>query len=148
MTLWYPHVTVATVVERDGRFLLVHEQTDQGLVYNQPAGHLEADESFIEAAVRETLEETRWQVQITHLLAISRYLAPGNGVTYVRLSFAGRPLREDASRTLDPDIQAAVWLTYEEIVARRGQLRSPLVLQDIDRYRSAVRYPLELLRDF
>ena len=145
--IWTPHVTVATVIAKDDRFLLVHEHTDVGQVYNQPAGHLDPNETLVEAAVRETREETGWNVRITGLLAINLYNAP-NGLTYLRTSFAAAPLGPIANAKLDEEIIEAVWLTYDEIVRRKMQLRSPLVLSDIDRFRAGETYPLELLAHF
>lgn len=145
---WQPHVTLAVVVEQAGRFLLVHEQTDEGRVYNQPAGHLECDETFVQGAAREALEETGWRVEVTALLALSRYVAPSNGVTYVRISFAATAVEHLPKANLDEGIIEAVWLSYDEICAKRNQLRSPLVLNDIERYRRGQLYPLELVCDF
>lgn len=144
---WTPQVTVATLVEHDGRFLLVYEQTDQGMRYNQPAGHLEAGESLTAAAVRETLEETRWEVEASHVLGLSRFVARSNGRTYLRTSFVATPLREHPERDYDAGIECAVWLTYEEVLARRESLRSPMVLADIEAYRRGTRYPLALIRE-
>ena len=139
---WAPHVTVATIVERDGRYLLVYEEADGQRVYNQPAGHLDPGESLLEAAVRETLEETGWTVKPTALLGISLYEAPSNGITYLRSSFIADAVSFDSEYELDNGIIEAVWLTYEEIVARREQLRSPMTLQVIDEYRAGKRFPL------
>lgn len=145
--IWTAHVTVATVVMQNDRYLLVHENTDVGVVFNQPAGHLDPNESLIEAAVRETREETGWMVSIDRLLGVSLYNAP-NGLTYLRTSFAATALEKIPGAVLDKEIIEAVWLTYDEILARRSQLRSPLVLADIERSRSGVSYPLELLANF
>jgi ADP-ribose pyrophosphatase YjhB (NUDIX family) len=145
--IWTPHVTVATVVEKNGRFLLVHEQTDVGIVYNQPAGHVDPNETLIEAAIRETIEETGWKVDIQNVLALNLYNAP-NGITYLRTTFAATPIEKIEGAKLDKEIIEAVWLTHDEIHARKNELRSPLVLSDIERYRSGVRYPLALLAQF
>jgi 8-oxo-dGTP pyrophosphatase MutT (NUDIX family) len=142
---WPPHVTVATIVERDGRFLLVHEEAEGKQVYNQPAGHLEPNESLIEAAIRETFEETGWRVKPTALLGINLYQAPSNGVTYLRTSFIAEPVIFDREAKLDKEIIEAVWLTYEEILARRDQLRSPMTLQVIEDYRAGKHFPLAVL---
>lgn len=145
--IWTAHVTVATVVEKDNRFLLVHESTDVGIVYNQPAGHLDPGETLVEAAIRETQEETGWTVSVNRILGISLYNAP-NGLTYLRTTFAAHAVEEIPNATLDKEILEAVWLTYEEILQRRPQLRSPMVLADIERYRRGISYPLELLANF
>jgi len=145
--IWTPHVTVATVVAQENRFLLVHETTDVGIAFNQPAGHLDPGETLIEAAVRETREETGWKVAIDRLLGVSLYDAP-NGLTYLRTSFAATALEQIPGAVLDKEILEAVWLTYEEILERLPHLRSPLVLSDIERFRSGISYPLELLANF
>lgn len=104
MTDWHAHVTVATVVERDERFLLVEENADGELVYNQPAGHLDPGESLTQAAVRETLEETGWHIELLGLVGLALYTAPGNGITYHRTTFFGRPLHEESTFQLDAGI--------------------------------------------
>lgn len=142
---WAPHVTVATIVERDGRFLMVYEEADGERVYNQPAGHLDPNETLIEAAVRETLEETGWTVKPTALLGISLYEAPSNGITYLRTSFIADAVSFDNEYELDTGIIEAVWLSYEEIVARSDQLRSPMTLQVIEEYRTGKHFPLSVL---
>lgn len=145
--IWTPHVTVAAVIEKDNRYLLVHEMTDIGQVYNQPAGHLDPNETLIQAAVRETREETGWHIQIDSVLAVNLYNAP-NGLTYLRTSFAATPIEAIPNAKLDKEIIEAVWLSYDEILQRKNKLRSPLVLSDIDRHRRGERYPLELLTNF
>lgn len=144
---WHAHVTVATVVEDAGRFLLVEEEKQGRLVLNQPAGHLEPGESLIEAARRETLEETAWQVEIQGVIGIGLYVAPGNGVTYYRTAFHARPLAHEPERALDADITRAVWLTLDEIRAEQARLRSPLVLDAIEKYLDGQRYPLSMIVD-
>jgi len=142
-----PVVTVACIVEREGRFLLVEEETRAGLKFNQPAGHLEPGEALIKAAAREALEETGWRVRPTALIGIYRWEAPDTGTTFVRFSFAADAHAHDTSRALDTGIARALWMSYEEIVARRADHRSPLVLRCIDDYRAGPRWPLDLLRD-
>src|SRR3954466_15541965 len=131
---WAPHVTVATIIERDNRFLMVYEDADGKLVYNQPAGHLDPDETLQQAAIRETLEETGWTVRLTGVVGINLYTAPVNGITYCRTTFIAEPLHHDTSRKLDAGILEAVWLTYEEVVERKDQLRSPMTLTIIQEY--------------
>jgi 8-oxo-dGTP pyrophosphatase MutT (NUDIX family) len=142
-----PAVTVATVVERDGLFLLVEEETRTGRKLNQPAGHVEAGESLPAAAARETLEETGWRVIPISLVGIYRWATPDTGATYIRFSFAGDAQEHDALRTLDTGIVRALWLSYEEIVVRRDDHRSPLVLRCIDDYRAGKRWPLNFVSE-
>lgn len=141
-----PAVTVAMIIERDGLFLLVEEETRMGRKLNQPAGHLEAGESLADGAIRETLEESGWQVTPTALVGVYRWEAPDNGATFVRFAFAGRPDAHDPARPLDVGIVRALWLDYDAIVALRAEHRSPLVLQCIEDYRAGRRFPLELMR--
>src|SRR3954470_10559322 len=140
-----PAVTVASVVERDGRYLLVEEQTRSGLKLNQPAGHLESGESLPAAAARETLEETGWRIVPTALVGIYRWQAADTGATYVRFTFVADAVEHDALRPLDVGIVRALWLTYDEIAARKADHRSPLVMRCIDDYRRGQRVPLELV---
>ncbi|WP_207883136.1 NUDIX hydrolase [Pseudomonas sp. 30_B] len=145
---WLAHVTVATIVEDQGRFLLVEEMSaDKKQVFNQPAGHLEANETLIEAAVRETLEETGWDVELTAVTGIYLYTAPSNGVTYQRVCFAARPLRHHPERALDDGILGARWMTRDELAAQPERWRSHLVLRCIDDYLKGERFPLMLIRD-
>lgn len=143
----YPAVTVASVVERGGRFLLVEEETSVGRRLNQPAGHLERQETLPAAAARETLEETGWAVVPTALVGIYRWDAPDNGATYLRFAFVAEARRYDPARALDTGIVRALWLTYDELVARRREHRTPLVLRCIDDYRAGQRLPLDLVID-
>lgn len=143
---WPPHVTVATVVEQKGRYLMVEEpdKATGALVFNQPAGHLDPGESLREAARRETLEETCWQVALTGVLGVALYPAQ-NGVLYHRTTFLAEPLFRDSGAALDPDIHAVHWLTYEEIRANSARMRSPLVLAAIEQYRKGLCAPLDLI---
>ena len=141
---WLPRLTVATIIERDGRFLLVEEYADgEELVYNQPAGHLDEHETLAAAAIRETLEETAWEVRIDAIVGIYYWTHP-KGHTFVRTCFAGKALHHHPNQPLDRGIQRAVWLTREEIAALGPKLRSPMVLHCIDDYLAGKRYPLEL----
>lgn len=144
-TQWKPNVTVAAVIERDGRFLLVEEHTSQGIRYNQPAGHLESGESLLDAVRRETLEETAWSFEPEHLLGIYQYAHPGDAVTYLRFAFTGRLLSHDDGRQLDDGIIRIVWMTPEEIDACVDRHRSPLLTRCVEDYRSGQRHPLSLL---
>ncbi|MXR38294.1 NUDIX hydrolase [Craterilacuibacter sinensis] len=138
-----PNTTVAAIIERDGRFLLVEEQTTQGVRYNQPAGHLEAKESLLQAVCREVKEETGYRFTPQGLVGV--YLAPGEP-TYLRFTFFGTVTATPDDTPLDDGIIAAHWLTLAEITARETQLRSPLVMRCIHDWRQGARYPLALLQ--
>ena len=140
------HITVATIVAKEDKFLMVEELQDGEKVYNQPAGHLEIGESLVNAAVRETLEETNWTVEVTHLLGIYHYIPKGSETQYVRHCFVAEPIGEVHGRARDPDIVNVAWLTYEQIINRTEQLRSPLVMSNIDDYLRGVKYPLTIER--
>ncbi len=145
MTDWYAHVTVATVIEKDDLYLLVEERADGDLVINQPAGHLDPGEDLVEAAVRETLEETGWHVRVDGVLGIALYTAPGNGVTYHRTTFHATALEQDDSRELDAGIERALWMSHAEMQAQAHRMRSPLVLSAVEQYRKGHLYPLSLI---
>ena len=140
-------VTVAAVIERDGRFLIVEEQTDDGIRLNQPAGHLEPDESIVSGARRETLEETACHFEPEALVGIYRWCYPRTGVVYVRFAFTGKLGQHETQRPLDEGILRAVWLTAEELRSQADRHRSPLVLRCIDDYLMGRRFPLDLLAD-
>jgi len=142
-----PRVTVAAIVEREGRFLLVRERSSNGeLVINQPAGHLEAGESLVEAVVRETLEETGWGFVPRALVGIYQWEHPSGTLSFVRFALCGEVTVHDPDRSLDDGIEEAVWLSVAEIMERRETLRSPLVLQGINDYLAGERHPLTLLK--
>jgi len=142
---WFPHVTVATVVEKDARFLMVREKCFGDIVYNQPAGHLDPEESLIDAAVRETLEETAWEVEVQYLIGVQHYHSAQSGITYIRFSFCATALKHHPDRELDSAILSAEWKSFNEIKAMPELLRSPMVLQDIERYLAGEKYPLSLI---
>ena len=143
--VWRPHVTVACVVSDGARYLMVEEDVAGRLAYNQPAGHLEDRERLVDAAVRETLEETGWTVQPTHLIGVHQWRSTEHGEGVIRFSFAARPLSHDPSRSLDTGIRRALWLRRAEIAALGERLRSPLVLQSIDAWLAGARFPLDAL---
>ncbi|MGK0441444.1 MAG: 8-oxo-dGTP pyrophosphatase MutT (NUDIX family) [Pseudohongiellaceae bacterium] len=142
---WHPHVTVATIIERDNKFLLVEEISNGKRVLNQPAGHLEPNETLEQAAVRETLEETGWTVELSGLVGVALYHSPHNNITYHRTTFYARAISHNPNATLDEGIQAALWLSYEEIAAKSDRLRSQLVLSAIDQYKNGHQYPLDFI---
>jgi ADP-ribose pyrophosphatase YjhB (NUDIX family) len=141
---WQPDVTVATLVVRDGRLLCVEERAGGRLVLNQPAGHLEPDESLLDAALRETREETGWNVRLTHLVGTYQWKAPETGRHYLRFAFAAEPLDEIPGATLDEGIVRALWLTPEELRAAAERHRSPLVWRAVADYLGGSRHPLSL----
>jgi ADP-ribose pyrophosphatase YjhB (NUDIX family) len=143
--IWRPHVTVATVVPRDGRFLLVEEDVRGRIVLNQPAGHLDPDESLQAAAVRETLEETGWDVALDCLLCVQQWRNPDSARHFVRFTFAAVPVRHHPARALDEGILRTLWLDREEIAAQAARLRSPMVLASIDDWIAGRRIPLEAI---
>jgi ADP-ribose pyrophosphatase YjhB (NUDIX family) len=143
--IWKPNVTVAAVVQRDGKFLLVEEQTDAGLAFNQPAGHLEEGEALVDAVVRETLEETAYHFKPTHLVGVYNWRHTTKNVTYLRFAFAGELRGYEAERQLDTGIVGARWLTLDEVKETQARHRSPLILRGIEDLLAGRRYPLELL---
>ncbi len=150
-----PSTTVAAIIEREGRFLLVEEHTPEGLLLNNPAGHLDAGESLLQACVRETLEETAFAFTPEALVGI--YLArvqmpdgpkrPGGAdISYLRFAFCGTLGAFDAARQLDTGIVRTLWLTPEEIRTSAARHRSPLVVQCMEDYLAGRRYSLDVLR--
>lgn len=146
--IWRPHVTVATVVERDGKFLFVEELDEQVLVINQPAGHWESHETLAEGAARETLEETGYRVAITDLLGIYRLPHRSKPLTYLRFAFVGRVLAHEAARPLDHGIVRTLWLTPEELARESERHRSPLVNRCVEDYLAGTRFPLSLISHY
>ena len=142
---WQPDVTVATLVVRDGRLLCVEERANGELVINQPAGHLEPDESLVEAAVRETREETGWNVRVTHLVGAYQWEAE-TGRHYLRFAFAAEPVDEIPGATLDEGIVRALWLAPDELQAVAARHRSPLVWRCVADYLGGSRHSLDLVR--
>ena len=158
---WYPHTTVAVVVEQQSvtgveqfadtpvaqrRFLMVEEKVHGQHVFNQPAGHLEPGETLLQGAVREALEETAWLVEPTAFLGLYQYMSPENNECYLRSCFVAKALFFDAQRHLDSDIVATHWMTLDEISARSSQLRSPVVLQVLHDYCHGQQFPLSVLK--
>ena len=143
--VWKPDVTVAAVVERDGRYLLIEEHVRDRVVINQPAGHLETNETLIDAVIREALEETAWTFVPEAVSGIYLWSQPDRNMTFMRVAFAGHVTQHHPERRLDRGIRRALWLSREEVVQRQNSLRSPMVLQCIDDHRRNVRHPLSLL---
>ncbi|MEO5574172.1 MAG: NUDIX hydrolase [Gammaproteobacteria bacterium] len=145
--IWKPHVTVAALIERDGHFLMVEEEDNGRVVYNQPAGHLDEGESLAAAVVRETLEETAWHFQPQAVTGIYKWLNPLSDITYLRVCFTGACDGHDADRPLDRGIRRALWMTQQELSEVSAQMRSPMVMRCIKDYLAGRRYPLHLLAD-
>lgn len=146
--IWRPNVTVASILERNGLFMLVEEETDDGLRFNQPAGHLEADESLVDAVVRETREETAHHFQPDYLVGIYLWPRPDGEVTYLRFAFGGVVGDEIEGAHLDAGIVRSVWMMPDEIRACSSRHRSPLVMQCVDDWLAGRRFPLDMLRHY
>ena len=146
--IFKPSVTVAAIIERDGRFLLIEEETSEGVKLNQPAGHLDPNESLEQAVVREALEETAHEFIPTGLVGMymSRYHSKSRGtdITYLRFTFCGEAGRA-FDQPLDDGILRTLWMTRDEIAATVEQHRSPIVLQCVDDYLAGRRMPLAVL---
>jgi 8-oxo-dGTP pyrophosphatase MutT (NUDIX family) len=140
-----PHVTVACVIADGDRYLMVEEEVNGQLVYNQPAGHLDEGESLIAAARRETLEETGWSVTVQHLIGVHQWRSTEHGEDVLRFSFAAFAMSHDPNLPLDTGIRRTMWLTRCEIAALGDQLRSPLILRSIDAWLTGQRLPLHAL---
>lgn len=145
---WKPNVTVAAIVERENRFLLVEEEADGLVVFNQPAGHLEENETLFDAVRREVLEETAWEYEPHSLVGVYMYPNPHQGITYLRFCFAGTAIRHHPDRELDREIIRTVWLDRDEVRELEDRLRSPMVLRCINDYLAGVQHPLELLHHY
>ncbi len=141
---WKPHTTVATILEQDGKLLFVEESDAGKRVFNQPAGHLEAGETLIDAAKRETLEETGYQCEIQAYLGLYTYQAPSNGITYHRHCFVAKTISHDPRLALDDGIIGTQWLTLEELL-NSNKARSPLVIKCAQDYFENKTYPLDLI---
>ena len=142
--MWQPSVTVAAVIERDGKFLLVEEQIDGRLVLNQPAGHLDPDETLIAACAREVMEETAHRFEPATLVGIYRWYYQPADVTFLRFCFSGKILGVE-NTPLDKEILALHWLLPEELKSKSRMHRSPLVQQCVDDYRAGKNFPLAVI---
>lgn len=146
--IWKPHVTVAAVIEQNGRFLLVEEETDDGILFNQPAGHLDPGESLVTAVIRETLEESAHHFQPETLVGVYHWHQTAHDRTYLRFAFTGNITGSEPHRILDAGILRTVWQTPEEMRALQTRHRSPLVMRCVDDYLTGKRYPLALLTHY
>lgn len=143
--VWRPRVTVACVVQEGDRFLMVEEDVRGRRLLNQPAGHLEPGESLPEAARRETLEETGWEVELLSFIGARQYLSAEHDEQVVRFAFAAHPLRHHPERELDDGILGAHWMDYAQIAHHAERLRSPLVLESLEDWLAGARWPLSLV---
>ncbi|MDD2723894.1 MAG: NUDIX hydrolase [Methylovulum sp.] len=146
--VWKPNVTVAAIIEQDQRFLLVEEETANGLQFNQPAGHFEENEDLITAVKREVREETAWQFEPEAIVSIQLWRKNPHTTTFIRVCFAGSCHSHNPHQPLDTGIVGTHWLTRDEIAAQQHRMRSPLVLIGVDEYLQGERYPLALLKSF
>jgi len=142
---WKPNVTVAAIAQREDRFLLVEEEDNEMIVFNQPAGHLEKGETLVDAVKREVLEETAWDFQPEAITGIYLYHNQRVDITYLRVCFFGTCLNHYPDNKLDTGILAARWMDRQELETNRDRLRSKMVLRCIDDFLSGKRYPLEIL---
>jgi len=143
--IWKPHATVAAIIERDGKFLMVEELIHGERQFNQPAGHLDPDESLIDAVIRETQEESAWQFIPEAVTGIYLWKHPGNGETFLRVAVCGSCENHDPEQELDKGIIHAVWKSRDELMQPSCKLRSPMVINCIDDYLAGKRYPLDML---
>ncbi len=143
--IWKPNTTVAAIVEREGKFLLVEEETTEGIRLNQPAGHLEDGETMLQAVVRETFEETAYRYKPESLLGIYQWRRPDKNITYLRFAFIGTVSDHDPLQALDDGIIRAVWMSPEEIRTSAIPHRSPQVLACIEHYLAGQHFPLSVL---
>jgi 8-oxo-dGTP pyrophosphatase MutT (NUDIX family) len=143
--IWKPNVTVAAVIEQNGKFLLVEEETADGVMFNQPAGHLENGETLLDGVVREVQEETAYRFQPTGLLGVYHWRHPKKDITYLRFAFTGEIAGHDPEQKLDTGILRACWLNLDEVRATQAQHRSPQVLTCIEHYLAGQRFPLSVL---
>ncbi len=143
--IWKPHATVAAIIERDHKFLMVEELIHGEHQFNQPAGHLDPDESLIDAVIRETREESAWQFIPEAVTGIYLWKHPDNGETFLRVAVCGHCENHDPEQTLDDGIIQAVWKSRDELTHESCKLRSPMVINCIDDYLAGKRYPLDML---
>ena len=146
--VWKPNVTVAAVMCRDGKYLLVEEETDEGLRFNQPAGHLECCEALVDAVVREALEETAHHFKPTALLGVYSWRKEEKDITYLRFAFSGEVVGWEPERPLDTGIIAARWMTLDEVRACADRHRSPLILRCIEDHAAGKSYPLDVITHY
>jgi 8-oxo-dGTP pyrophosphatase MutT (NUDIX family) len=143
--IWKPNTTVAAIVEQQGKFLLVEEETADGIRLNQPAGHVENGETLVDAVIRETNEETAYDFTPEHLLGVYHWRHPQKDITYLRFAFIGRAGDQKPGQKLDTGVLRALWMSPDEIRASRNIHRSPQVLTCVEHYLAGQRFPLSVI---
>ena len=143
--IWKPNTTVAAIIERDNKFLLVEEITERGNRFNQPAGHLEDGETLVQAVIRETMEEAAYEFTPEFLLGVYQWKHTLNYTTYLRFAFIGKAGVHYPMQELDEGIVQAVWMDIDEIRDKANLMRSPQILSCIEDYLAGKRYPLEVI---
>jgi len=147
--IWKPHVTVAALIEQAGKFLMVEERVDGMLVLNQPAGHIDPLESFLEAVARETLEETGWLFTPTAITSIFYWKHPINDRQFLRVCYKGCASAPPGAVTLDTDIERTLWCSFDELeqlAEQENKLRSPMVMASVRDYVAGKEFPLNLIQ--
>ncbi len=139
---WFPHLTVAAIIQRDNKFLCVEEHPRHANVINQPAGHVDENESILEAVKREVLEETGYAFEPSDIVGLY-YFTASNQQTYLRVCYTGSITAQIHDGPLDPDIMQTHWFELEEL--KRQTLRSPIVIDAISDYLDGQRFPLSLI---
>ncbi len=140
---WIPHITVATIIEKNQKFLMVEENLHGKKLLNQPAGHLDQGETLVQAAIRETQEESGWLVKITHMIELAQWTSPNSDTHFLRACFAGNAIKHFPEQQLDDGIIRALWMSRDEVKKNLHRLRSPLVLHHIDHYIAGKKYDLD-----
>ena len=143
--IWKPNTTVAAIIERDNKFLLVEEITERGNRFNQPAGHLEDGETLVQAVIRETMEEAAYEFTPEFLLGVYQWKHTLNDTTYLRFAFIGKAGVHYPMQELDEGIVQVVWMDIDEIRDKANLMRSPQILTCIEDYLAGKRYPLEVI---
>jgi 8-oxo-dGTP pyrophosphatase MutT (NUDIX family) len=143
--IWKPNTTVAAIVEQDGKFLLVEEETADGIRLNQPAGHLEDNETLLQAVIREANEETAYDFTPESLLGIYHWRHPNKDITYLRFAFIGTASNHKPAQKLDDGIIRSLWMSLDEIRASQSIHRSPQVLKCVEDYLAGQTFPLSVL---
>lgn len=144
---WLPHLTVASIFEREGKLLFVEEHSNGQIVLNQPAGHLEKNETLEEAAIRETLEESACEIELQSILGMYSHYSVENNITYYRVCYRAKLVQEHKHLSLDKDIIRTLWLSPEDAFKEQHRFRSPFVKNCIQDYLNNKSYPLEFITE-